>query len=76
MYLLKLFSVSLYLFTGIADAGVLGKRKSCDALVRSKAGCRNSDGKCVQGVSASCHDYYLWLTCYCSAGEVWCDDPC
>ena len=74
MHLLKLFSVSLYLYTGIANAGALGKRKSCDFFDQKIAGCRNSDGSCVQ--AASCHSHYIYITCYCSAGEVWCNDPC
>ena len=75
MHLPKLFWVSLYLYTGIANASVLEKRKVCSGL-GAAASCLDSNGDC-SCQTISCHNYFLWQTCYCPpGGTVKCGAAC
>jgi hypothetical protein len=70
MHLLNSFLVSLYLYTGIANASALGKRGWClgDPLGGGQASCYNSKGVC--DVEPSCHKKAggIYYTCYCPSG--------
>jgi hypothetical protein len=70
MHLSKLFLVSVYVYTGIANAMILEKRVACD-FASPKASCKDAAGVCV--ATPTCHFHVFWTTCYCSVGTAYCE---
>ena len=64
MYLPKLFLVTLYLYTGTANAGIIETRRGCSGF--APISCQDSEGYCAE--KPHCHNYVFVYKCHCEEG--------